>query len=123
MSEAQAFFDAGDATWPAARRFDHGPWTLREGQGGGKRVSAATARGAITDADIPTAEAAMREMDQRPLFMVHAGEDDLDALLAARGYGVVDPVTVLSAPITRLTDVPMPPVTAAAVATAATLQR
>ena len=112
MSEAQAFFDAGDATWPAARRFDHGPWTLREGQGGGKRVSAATARGAISDTDIPAAEAAMRKMEQRPLFMVRAGEDDLDALLAARGYGVVDPVTVLSAPITRLTDVPMPPVTA-----------
>ena len=43
----------------------------------------------------------MRKMEQRPLFMVRAGEDDLDALLAARGYDVVDPVTVLSAPITR----------------------
>lgn len=74
MSEAQTFFDAGDATWPAARCFEHGPWILREGQGGGKRVSAATARGAITGADIPTAEAAMREMDQRPLFMVRAGK-------------------------------------------------
>ena len=108
----ERYFEAGDATWPAARRFAQGAWTLREGQGGGKRVSAATARGPVTEDDIPQAEAAMREMGQRPLFMVRGGEDDLDARLAARGYTVVDPVAVLSAPIETLTDVPIPPVTA-----------
>lgn len=109
---SEHYFEAGDATWPAAKRFAQGPWTLREGQGGGQRVSAATAREAVSDADIPLAEAAMREMDQRPLFMVREGEAALDDLLAARGYSIVDPVTVLSVPITKLTDVPIPPVTA-----------
>ncbi len=112
MSEAEAYFEAGDQTWPAARRFDLGPWTLREGQGGGKRVSAATARGAVTEADIPAAEVGMRDMGQSPLFMVRDGEAELDALLAARGYTVLDPVTVLRLPITKLTDIPIPPVTA-----------
>jgi len=112
MSKAQAFYEAGDRTWPAARRVDLGSWTLREGQGGGKRVSAATANGTVTDADIPAAEAAMREMGQRPLFMLREGETALDDLLAARGYSVLDPTTVLSMPLHNLTDVPIPPVTA-----------
>ena len=34
---------AMDATWPAAAMHRAGPWMLRNGAGGGKRVSAATA--------------------------------------------------------------------------------
>jgi len=29
-----------EATWPPARQWDRGPWTIRDGAGGGQRVSA-----------------------------------------------------------------------------------
>jgi GNAT superfamily N-acetyltransferase len=105
-------FDAVEATWPAARLIRQGPILLREGKGGGKRVSAATAEGTVDDAAIATAEEAIREMGQSPLFMVRSGEDALDATLDARGYAVVDPVVLLTASIAHLTDQPVPPVTA-----------
>ena len=52
-------FDVIDKTWPAARMLPVGPWILRDGQGGGKRVSAATANGHVGKADIPLAEAGL----------------------------------------------------------------
>ena len=43
-----------EATWPPAARRRVGPWTIRDGQGGGKRVSAATAEQMnITAIDFP----------------------------------------------------------------------
>lgn len=111
MTQANTLFEVCDQTWPAARRFSDGPWTLRDGQGGGKRASAATARGPVADSDIGSAETAMRAMGQRPLFMLRDGEEELDAKLAARGYAKIDPVTIFTLPIDKLTDVPMPPVT------------
>ncbi len=91
-----------EATWPPAARVLEGPWILRTGRGGGKRVSAATARGPVTAADLPRAEAAMRARGQPPLFMVRAGEVALDALLAEHGYAVVDPVIVHAGAIAPL---------------------
>ena len=90
--DAAALFAALEATWPAARVIPHGPWTLREGQGGGKRVSAATAGPGAGPADIASAETGMEAMGQTPLFMIRPGEEALDAALAARGYRIVDPV-------------------------------
>ena len=87
--DAAALYEVSDATWPAARKWDDGPWTLRDGAGGGKRASAATARGDVTDQDIPKAEAAMKAMGQRSLFMIREGDDALDAMLAARGYDLI----------------------------------
>lgn len=92
-----------EATWPPAATEVLGPVTLREGRGGGKRVSAATASGPVTAQDIARAEAAMRARGELPLFQVRAGEGGLDAILEARGYRVVDPVTVLVAPVAALT--------------------
>lgn len=109
---ADQLFDVCDHTWPAARRFDAGRWTLREGQGGGKRVSAATALGPVGTQDIMDAETAMRGLDQRPLFMIRGNDEALDALLEGVGYTVIDPVTLYTLPIEKLTDVPIPPVTA-----------
>ena len=60
---------AVDGTWPAARMFHQGPFTFRQGQGGGQRVSAATARRAVADHDIPAAEAEMRAMGQAIIDM------------------------------------------------------
>ena len=105
-------FAAIDATWPPAQMISRDGWVLREGRGGGKRVSAATPAGVVQDSDIPAAEAAMRALGQTPLFMLRGEDAALDAALAAQGYQVVDPVTVLAAPVSRLTDVPVPPVTA-----------
>ncbi|MGD9863806.1 MAG: GNAT family N-acetyltransferase [Pseudodonghicola sp.] len=104
-------FETVDGTWPAARYLPLGPWTLREGLGGGSRVSAASANGPVTEVDIAQAEAGMRDLGQRPLFMIRPGDEALDALLAARGYAVMDPVWAYACPVETLTDVPVPRVT------------
>lgn len=104
-------FDVIDATWPAARILKSGPWLLRDGQGGGKRVSAATAEGPVCRADIALAETGLADLGQSPLFMVRAGEDTLDRMLAGCGYQIIDPVTVYACPVTQLTDVRLPRVT------------
>lgn len=83
-----------EATWPPAASWGLGPWRLRDGAGGGKRVSAATLEGDWTEADIAEAEAAMAE----PLFMIRPQDSALDAALQARGYAVVDPVVIYLAP-------------------------
>ena len=103
-------YEVIDQTWPAARRWDADGWTLRDGQGGGKRVSAATQ--ASPDASVDDAETAMRKMGQTPLFMIRQGNADLDKALADRGYGTVDPTNIYVLPTAQLTDVPIPRVTA-----------
>lgn len=105
------WFAVIDGTWPAARITRAGPFRLREGRGGGQRVSAASAEGPFTEADIDAAEAAMRDMGQPRIFMIRPGEDALDAALAARGYPVVDPVNIHACPSAQLTDIPIPRVT------------
>lgn len=110
-ADALALFAAIDATWPPARQFTKGPWVLREGQGGGKRVSAATALDETAAQAISSAEEDMRAMGQQPLFMLQGEDAPLDRALEQRGYEVIDPVVVLTCPIERLTDQPIPPVT------------
>lgn len=87
-----------EATWPPASRRSLGPFTLREGAGGGKRVSAASLEGRFTDTDLDAVEAAMAE----PLMLVRAGEPDLDAALETRGWRIVDPVVAYAAPVADL---------------------
>ena len=93
-----------EATWPPAATRRVGPWRVRDGQGGGKRVSAATAEGEWTAQDIPAAEAAMAALGQAPLFLIRSGDEVLDLSLADCGYGVVDLVVAYSAPVARLVD-------------------
>ena len=85
---------AMDATWPAAASWRVGPFHLRDGAGGGKRVSAATLDGDWTPADLATAEAAMPQ----PLFMIRPRDGALDDALAARGYARIDPVVAYAMP-------------------------
>ena len=113
--EAHRLYAAIEATWPPASRTLAGPWMLRDGAGGGKRVSCATAEAQWSEDDLPAAEQAMRLLQQTPLFMVRAGETELDEALAARGYEVVDPVTLWLCPVAQLTDQPLPRVTAFAI--------
>ncbi|WP_281968031.1 GNAT family N-acetyltransferase [Roseovarius nanhaiticus] len=95
-----------EATWPPAAAWQAGPWLLRDGQGGGKRVSAATAQGEIAAAgfvqDLAFAEAEMRRAGQTPLFMLRQGDEALDALLAGAGYDLVDPVNMHVSPLANL---------------------
>ena len=68
IPDIETLYGVIDATWAPAAMTQAGPWTIREGQGGGQRVSAATANGPVTEADLPQAEAAMRALGQTPLF-------------------------------------------------------
>ncbi|QOL81708.1 GNAT family N-acetyltransferase [Pseudooceanicola spongiae] len=100
--ETALYMAVVDATWPPAQMRHQGAWLLRRGGGGGKRVSAASAVGAVTDADIVEAEAAMRAMEQPQLFSLRPGQEALDAKLAARGYVIVDPVNIYACPVDTL---------------------
>jgi ribosomal protein S18 acetylase RimI-like enzyme len=93
-------FAALDATWAAAATVETGGWTVREGRGGGKRVSAATTD--REDADIAAAEDAQAALGQPPLFCLRDGQSALDAALAGRGYRIVDPVVLYEAPVAAI---------------------
>ncbi len=87
-----------DGTWPAARYFDSGPFTLRMGHDGGQRVSAASLNGSATMAQIGAAERTMLAMDQPRLFLINSANGALDQVLENRGYTVKDPVSMFAAP-------------------------
>lgn len=105
MTEA-ALHAANRATWPAFAESRIGPFTVRDGRGGGSRVSSATCEGAWSEADLTAAEAAMTGLGQRPLFMIRAGEEALDAALKARGYRLADPTVLYAAPLASLGPAP-----------------
>jgi ribosomal protein S18 acetylase RimI-like enzyme len=88
-----------EATWPPASRRSLGPFTLRNGSGGGKRVSAASVEGAFSDAELDAVEAAMAE----PLMLIREGDATLDSALDRRGWRVVDPVVAYAAQVETLT--------------------
>ena len=88
------YFDVVDATWPPYAITRTGPWLIREGRGGGKRVSAASAAGMAKANDIPQAIEAMRALGQQDLFMMRPVDNELDQALADQGYKVIDPVHI-----------------------------
>ena len=93
LPNAQRLYEVINATWPTMAVEKYEGWNIRNGAGGGKRVSAATlAQSAL--ADIGLAEAAMCRLDQQKLFIVRDGEQVLDMSLEARGYHFIDPVTL-----------------------------
>ncbi|MDG2406796.1 MAG: GNAT family N-acetyltransferase [Paracoccaceae bacterium] len=100
--EANPLYDVIEATWPPAAALPYGNWTIREGQGGGKRVSAATENGLVESRDLVGAEREMQALGQTPLFMLRAGETDLDKLLDQAGYDIIDPVHLFQCPIATL---------------------
>ncbi len=109
---AHTLYDVIDGTWPAAATHSCGCFTLRDGQGGGKRVSAATLNGDLVLDDIAAAEAGMRVLNQQPLFQIREGDTELDMALETRGYEVVDPVIMYAIPAKELAT-ERPPRTAA----------
>ncbi|GKY88786.1 GNAT family N-acetyltransferase [Sinisalibacter aestuarii] len=112
LPDAAKLLEVCEVTWPPAARQHLGAWTIRDGQGGGQRVSAATEDWPVTDADLPAAEAAMLALGQERLFQVREGEEKLDALLADRGYTMRDPVNIWAIDVARLTAEPIPRATA-----------
>lgn len=103
-------YDAVEATWPAADRREIDGWAIRTGKGGGKRVSAATATGPVTPDMIAHAEAAMKTLGQDPIFMVRDGEAELDRMLEARGYRIIDPVALYVGEAAHMAEPAPPPV-------------
>jgi len=97
----EALFAALEATWPAAASRPAGPFRLRDGAGGGKRVSAALLEGEFS-------EAALEAVADQPLFQLRPGQEALDAALAARGYQVADPTVLMAAPVEILAEKPQP---------------
>jgi len=100
-----------DATWPTAATTTIGPATIRQGQGGGSRVSAATATSPVRAEERLAAEQAMRDLGQPALFMIRPGDEQLDADLAAAGYQIKDETLLFAGPIAPLTETPPPPIT------------
>ncbi len=108
----QQIYDVVDGTWPAASTHEAGPWLIREGQGGGQRVSAATARQPVRAEELAIAEAEMAKRGQPKLFMVRDGEAELDGLLDKAGYVIHDPVNAYIAPVGPMAAVRPPRVSA-----------
>ncbi|MBI1495173.1 GNAT family N-acetyltransferase [Halocynthiibacter styelae] len=104
MSQPDVFalYDVCENTWPAKAVTEENGWSIRDGAGGGQRVSAATAVNPGEVPDIAEAEAAMDALGQNPLFMIREGEDALDQALETRGYKVKDPVTLWLAEIDEI---------------------
>lgn len=101
-----ALLAASEATWPPVRVIDLPGWRLRDGGGGGQRVSAATATGPAPS--IRAMIAAQEKLGQAPLVMIRPGEDALDRALRAEGFRVKDPVTIYLAPARALATPPPP---------------
>ncbi len=112
MSDPAPLFAALDATWPAARQFSLPPWKIREGRGGGKRVTAAEASEDASGEDIAAAEQAMTALGQPCLFTLRGASGPLDALLAERGYRLSDPTLIRTCPLAVLLNDHPPPVSA-----------
>ncbi len=106
------FLAAMDATWAPAEMRQLGPWVIRRGDDGGKRVSAATSDMPVSEADIDMAEAAMTDMGQPGIFMLRGENDAMDQMLAARGYKVVDPVVIFAGSAADLAEIDPAPLDA-----------
>lgn len=83
-------------TWPPAWRKDIGAFRFQGAPGAGKRVNAASAHGSPNDQDVTDAEAVFAQTGQVPLFVVQPDQTEFDAVLAARGYEVVDPTLLMA---------------------------
>ena len=91
---ARDIWEALDRTWPAASTRCAGGFLVREGAGGGKRVSAASLDGTLERTDFKEAERAFASLGQPPLFMVRGADTALDYALAEERYKIVDPVAI-----------------------------
>jgi GNAT superfamily N-acetyltransferase len=80
----------------------HEGWIIREGAGGGQRVSAATIIPSHNNPKINSAATKMQSLGQNSLFMIRGSDTQLDNDLHTLGYRIVDPVVILAAPVDSL---------------------
>lgn len=111
MTPAQ-ILDVIEATWPPMHKTQLGPWVIREGGGGGKRVSAATTYDKVTKAEIEVASDRMVQIGQKRLFSLTSDHAELDSMLAQSGYDVIDPSVLFHCSIDVLTAEQVPEITA-----------
>lgn len=97
-------FAALEATWPAREVTEQAGWRLRDGAGGGKRVSAASPLD--SSADIEDAEAWMRARGMRALFRLTPTDLVLDDRLEQRGYTLLDPTILYAAQVSDIAEKP-----------------
>lgn len=109
MLNTNDLFDVVEATWPAANEKQVGPWLIRRGQGGGKRVSAARPIGPVKQSDVALAASEMGKLGQPALFSLRPEDGQLDTILDRMGYEVIDPSILFIGP---LPEAKVPPVTA-----------
>jgi GNAT superfamily N-acetyltransferase len=105
---AHQLFDVVERTWAPASARNLGPFTLRDGQNGGQRVSATTVNGPFHDDNVTEAEQAMSAIGQPDLFMIRDQDIELDHALSRRGYTVKDPVTIYACPCALICDIELP---------------
>lgn len=123
MSMSPAEDAAFEASWPAAEYASAGAIRMGRAPGAGNRVNSARPTSPDwTEADIDRAVDIQTGWGQTPLFRV-ADDDPLAAALLARGWQAQQPTRLLSAPLARLTDTPVPRVTAFAVWPPLAIQR
>ncbi len=90
-------FNTVDATWAPYVFHTDENWLIREGAGGGQRVSATTLLSGAQGYQISTAVKKMVSLGQTPLFMIRNTDAKLDAELHGLNYDIVDPVVILIA--------------------------
>ncbi|MFY0693203.1 MAG: GNAT family N-acetyltransferase [Paracoccaceae bacterium] len=107
------FSDVLEATWPPLARRTVGGWIIREGAGGGKRVSAASqATGSDEAGSITQAEEEMRALKQDFLFSLKPEDSELDTKLAQNGYEIIDPTVIYHVSLKDLGEIEIPPLAA-----------
>ncbi|GHA48150.1 N-acetyltransferase [Amylibacter ulvae] len=98
--DIETLYDAIDATWAPFEMREENGWIIREGRGGGKRVSAATQTEA--NASIENAERAMDALEQQRMFMIRAGFPTLEIQLARRQYSILDATLIMACETTKI---------------------
>ena len=86
------------ASWPPVATHRVGPWVLREGPGGGTRVTCAVAEAPVTSDDLPPLLQAAARLGQPGLVMVRQADDATDGMLATAGWPMGDEVVLYLAP-------------------------
>lgn len=97
LPSLQTLYDVTDATWPSAGVKQVDGWLIKNGAGGGKRVSACVQMDA--DANIMIAEEHMLALGQDLLFQIRAGDERLDQNLETLGYDLIDRVILMAGPL------------------------
>ena len=95
--DCATLLDRMTASWPPVAAHRVGPWTLRQGPGGGNRVTCAVAEAPVGPGDLGPLTVAAERFGQTGLVMVRQGEDALDATLADAGWRTGDEVVLYMA--------------------------